>query len=90
MEQERGHGDENMTGWIVGIALGLVVVVIVVLLVGTLIATASQIRREAQEARGSLDQIRQSTAPLHGVDGVNASATGVLEGARTARSVLGG
>jgi hypothetical protein len=90
VEQERGHGDENMTGWIVGIALGLVVVVIVVLLVGTLIATASQIRREAREARGSIDQIRQSTAPLHGVDGVNASATGVLEGARTARSVLGG
>ncbi len=29
-----------MTGWIVGIALGLVVVVIVVVLVGTLITTA--------------------------------------------------
>jgi hypothetical protein len=88
--EERGHGDEDMTGWIVGIALGLLVVVIVVVLVATLITTASQIRNEAREARDSLERIRQSTAPLHGVDGVNASATGVLEGARAARSVLGG
>lgn len=79
-----------MTGWFVGIALGLVVVIIVVLLVATLITTASLIRNEAREARGSLERIRESTAPLHGVDGVNASAIGVLEGARAARAALGG
>ncbi|MBA3370903.1 MAG: hypothetical protein M3499_03685 [Actinomycetota bacterium] len=79
-----------MTGWIVGIALGLVVVVIVVVLVATLITTAFLIRNEAREARASLERVGESTNSLHGVDGVNASATGVLEAAKAARKVLGG
>jgi hypothetical protein len=83
-------GAESMIGWIVGISLGLVVVVIVVVLVATLIITASLIRTEAREARDSLRRIREATAPLHGVDGVNASATRFLDAARAARTALGG
>lgn len=79
-----------MTGWIVGLSLGLVVVVIVVVLVATLIGTASLIRKEAREAHASLQEIRGATAPLHAVDAVNVSATGVLEGAKAARTALGG
>ncbi len=79
-----------MIGWIVGIFFGLVVVVIVVLLVARLITTAKQIGNEARAARPSLERIREATAPLHGVDGVNDQATGLLEAARRARKALGG
>ena len=92
-EGERGHrgaGAENMIGWIVGLSVGLVVVLVVVVLVATLITTAFLIRNEARGARASLEQIREATAPLQGVDGVNASATGVLEATRAARAALGG
>jgi len=79
-----------LIGWIVGIFFGLVVVVIVVVLVVRLITTARQIGNEAHAARPSLERIREATAPLHGVDGVNEQATGLLDAARSARKALGG
>jgi len=79
-----------LIGWIVGIFVGLVVVLIVVLLVARLIITARQIGNEARAAHPSIERIREATAPLHGVDGVNAQATGLLEAARSARKALGG
>lgn len=79
---------EDTTGWIVGIALGVVVVLVVVILLVTLITAATRIHAEAQQAIDTLQKVRGSTAALHGVDQVNNSAVGILRGAEAARETL--
>lgn len=79
---------EDTTGWVVGIALGVVVVLVVVVLVVTLIAAASRIHAQAQQAIDTLQKVRGSTDPLHGVDQVNDAAVGILVGAQAAREML--
>jgi hypothetical protein len=79
---------EDTTGWVVGIALGVVVVLVVVVLLVTLITAASRIHAEAEQAIDTLQTIRGSTASLHGVDQLNNSAVGILQGAQAARETL--
>jgi len=79
---------EDTTAWVVGISLGVVVVLVVVVLVLTLIAAASRIHAQAQQAIETLQKVRGSTDPLHGVDAVNNAAVGILTGAQAARETL--
>lgn len=79
---------ESTVGWVVGIAIGVVVVAAVVALVLMLIVFASRIHTEAKEAITGLDRVRGATDPLWAVDQVNASAEGILNGARNARTAL--
>jgi len=79
---------QDTTGWIVGIALGVLVVLVVVVLVVTLIMAASRIHAEAKQATETLQKVRGTTQPLHGVDQVNNAAVGILKGARAARETL--
>lgn len=79
---------EDSTGWFIGIAFGVIVVLVVVVLVVTLITAASRIHGEAQQAIETLQKVRGTTQPLHGVDQLNSSASGILEGARAARKGL--
>lgn len=76
------------TGWVVGIAIGVVVVLVVAVLVITLITAASRIHAEAQQAIDTLKKVRGSTESLHGVDQVNNAAVGILRGAGAARETL--
>lgn len=82
---------ESTVGWILGISIGVVVVVVavVVVLVLMLIVFASRVHTEAQEAITGLHRVREATDPLWAVDQVNASAEGILRGARNARRALG-
>jgi ABC-type multidrug transport system fused ATPase/permease subunit len=74
----------------VGFALGVVVVLIVAVLVITLAVLAARIGSRARAAQAALEQVRQDTSSLQGVDKLNNSAVRVLEGARTARQTLTG
>lgn len=77
-------------GWVLGLSIGVVIVAVVAVLVLMLIVFASRIHSEAQEAITGLDRVRGATDPLWAVDQVNASAVGILNGARSARRALGG
>lgn len=78
---------ESTVGWILGISIGVVAVVVVLVLM--LIVFASRVHTEAQEAITGLHRVREATDPLWAVDQVNASAEGILRGARNARRALG-
>ncbi len=79
---------EDTAGWVVGIVIGVVVVLVVVVLVIILIMAASRIHAEARQAIDTLQKVRASTQPLHGVDQVNKGAIGILRGAEAARETL--
>ncbi len=87
---EHAPGEPHLFGWYLGLGIGFVVVAIVVVLVASILALATRINGQAQEAIQGLDEARVNSLPLWDVQKVNNSARSVLEAARTARGALGG
>jgi ABC-type multidrug transport system fused ATPase/permease subunit len=83
-------GEPNLTGWWVGLIIGLVVVVVVVLVVGVLLVLASRINAQARAATRELEGTRATTQPLVELSRTNATLQSILRGARAAREALGG
>ncbi len=78
----------SLTGWWVGIAIGVLVVAIVALVVVALTVLAERIARQARMAAAALDAAERNTQGLWDVGAVNREALAVLEGTVRARHAL--
>jgi hypothetical protein len=80
-----------MTGWVVGIVLGVVVIAVAAVIVITIVVLAQRIARQAEAAVGGLDVVRDQTSELDGgVDRINDSGVRILHAARALRKVAVG
>lgn len=79
-----------MTGWTVGLVIGLVVVVAVVALVTPIILLARRIAGQAQRVNAALMKAETNTAPLGALTTTIDHAETIVAGLARARSRLGG
>ncbi|MDQ3620260.1 MAG: hypothetical protein M3391_09060 [Actinomycetota bacterium] len=80
----------DLSGWWIGYAIGFVLVAVVVAVVLTIILTARKIADVADDATRALRLTQQRTEALWKIAATNEVAAGILVGAATARSALGG
>ena len=80
-----------MTGWVVGIVLGVVVIAVAAVIVITIVVLAQRIAKQAEAAVGGLEVVRDQTTELDGgVDRINDSGVRILHAARALRKVAVG
>ena len=80
-----------MTGWVVGIVLGVVVIAVAAVIVITIVVLAQRIAKQAEAAVGGLEVVRDQTSELDGgVDRINDSGVRILHAARALRKVAVG
>jgi uncharacterized membrane protein len=79
-----------MTGWTVGLILGIVVVLVAAAIVITVVRLAARIAEQASTAELAVEQIRNQTAELDGVGRINDSGVRILHSARALRKVAVG
>jgi hypothetical protein len=79
-----------MTGWVVGIVLGVVVILIAAVIVITVVQLARRIAGQASTAVGGVDKVREQTNALDGVARINDSGIRILHSARALRKVAVG
>ena len=79
-----------MTGWQVGIALGVVVILVAALIVITIVRLAARIAKQAETAVGAVEVLRNQTDSLAGIEQINDSGVRVLHSARALRKVAVG
>ena len=78
------------TGWVVGIALGVVVIAVAAVIVITIVALARRISVQAETAVQGVEVVRGQTAELDGVERINDSGVRILHAARALRKVAVG
>jgi uncharacterized membrane protein len=74
-----------LTGWQVGIALGVVVVLVAAAIVITIVQLASRIAKQAKTAEGAVAVVREQTDALDGIGRINDSGVRILHSARALR-----
>jgi hypothetical protein len=79
-----------MTGWQVGLALGIVVVLVAAAIVITIVRLASRIAAQAKTAEEAVEVVRQQTTELGGIARINDSGVRILHSARALRKVAVG
>ena len=79
-----------MTGWVVGIALGVVVVLVAAAIVITIVRLAARISKQAETAVGAVETVRAQTDALDGIGRINDSGVRILHSARALRKVAVG
>jgi hypothetical protein len=79
-----------MTGWQVGLALGIVVVLVAAAIVITIVRLASRIAAQAKTAEEAVEVVRQKTTELGGIARINDSGVRILHSARALRKVAVG
>jgi hypothetical protein len=79
-----------MTGWQIGIALGVVVIVVAAAIVITIVLLARRIAEQARIAEGAVGVVRQQTDGLAGIGRINDSGVRILHSARALRKVAVG
>jgi uncharacterized membrane protein len=79
-----------MTGWTVGLILGIVVVLVAAAIVITVVRLAARIAEQASTAERAVEQIRNQTAELGGIGRINDSGVRILHSARALRKVAVG
>jgi uncharacterized membrane protein len=79
-----------MTGWTVGLILGIVVVLVAAAIVITIVRLAARIADQASTAERAVEQIRSQTAELGGIARINDSGVRILYSARSLRKVAVG
>jgi hypothetical protein len=79
-----------MTGWIVGIVLGVVVIAVAAAIVITIVGLARRISAQAATAVGGVEQLKAQTDALAGVSRINDSGVRILRSARSVRKVAVG
>jgi hypothetical protein len=79
-----------MTGWQVGLALGIVVVLVAAAIVITIVRLASRIAAQARTAEQAVEVVRRQTAELGGIARINNSGVRILHSARALRKVAVG
>jgi uncharacterized protein YoxC len=78
------------TGWIVGIAMGVVAIAIAAVILIVIVSLAMRIGAQARTAEQAVETIRRQTDGLAGVARINDSGTRVLHAARALRKVAVG
>jgi hypothetical protein len=79
-----------MTGWHVGLALGIVVVAVVAAIVIVIVTLALRIAKQARTAVTGVDTVRAQTDQLDGIARINDSGVRILHAARALRKVAVG
>jgi hypothetical protein len=79
-----------MTGWQVGLALGIVVVLVAAAIVITIVRLASRIAAQATTAEQAVEVVRGQTTELGGIARINDSGVRILHSARALRKVAVG
>jgi hypothetical protein len=79
-----------MTGWNVGLVLGIVVVAVVAVIVIVIVALALRIARQARTAVDGVEAVRAQTDELGGIARINDSGVRILHSARALRKVAVG
>lgn len=82
--------DADLTGWNVGLIIGLVVVVAVVALVTPIIVLAYRIGKQAPRIDAALRQAEANTAPLGALTTTIEHAETIVAGLERGRHRLGG
>jgi hypothetical protein len=79
-----------VTGWQVGIALGVVVILVAAAIVITIVRLARRIAAQAAAAVEAVDVVRAQTDGLAGIARINDSGVRILHSARALRKVAVG
>jgi uncharacterized membrane protein len=79
-----------LTGWQVGIALGVVVILVAAVIVITIVRLAARIAKQADTAVGAVEVLRKQTDALAGIERINDSGVRILHSARALRKVAVG
>jgi uncharacterized membrane protein len=79
-----------MTGWVVGIVLGVVVIAVAAVIVITIVMLAMRIAKQAETAEHAVGAVRDQTSELGGVARINDSGVRILHAARALRKVAVG
>ena len=79
-----------MTGWTVGLILGVVVVLVAALIVITIVRLAARIADQARTAEKAVEQVGGLREAVAGIDGINDSGVRILHSARALRKVAVG
>jgi hypothetical protein len=79
-----------VTGWQVGIALGVVVILVAAAIVITIVLLARRIAAQAATAVQAVDVVRAQTDELGGIARINDSGVRILHAARALRKVAVG
>ena len=82
--------DADLTGWHVGLVIGLVVVVAVVALVTPIIVLAQQIGKQAPRIDAALREAEANTKPLAALSTTIEHAETIVAGLERGRHRLGG
>jgi hypothetical protein len=79
-----------MSGWTVGLILGIVVVAVAALIVITIVRLAARIAGQAKTAEAAVEVVRKQTEQLDGISRINDSGVRILHSARALRKVAVG
>lgn len=79
-----------MTGWLVGLVLGVIVIAVAAAILITIVALAMRIAKQAKTAEDAVEVVRAQTAELGGVARINDSGVRILHAARALRKVAVG
>jgi Co/Zn/Cd efflux system component len=79
-----------MTGWTVGLILGIVVVLVAAAIVIAIVRLAAGIAKQAATAETAVEQVRRQTEELGGIARINDSGVRILHAARSLRKVAVG
>ena len=78
------------TGWVVGIAIGVVVIAVAAAIVIAIVALAMRFAYQAASAEQAVDVVRRQTADLGGIARINDSGVRILHAARALRKTAVG
>ena len=78
------------TGWVIGLALGVVVTLVAAAIVITIVVLANRIAKQARTAVQGVEKVREQTAELGGIGRINDSGVRILHSARALRKVAVG
>jgi hypothetical protein len=79
-----------VTGWIVGIVLGVVVIAVAAAIVIMIVTLARKIAGQAQAAVKGVEVLQRQTDELAGISRINDSGVRILHSARALRKVAVG
>jgi uncharacterized membrane protein len=79
-----------MSGWTIGLILGIVVVLVAAAIVITIVRLASRIAAQAKTAEEAVEVVRRQTEQLAGISRINDSGVRILHAARSLRKVAVG
>jgi len=79
-----------MTGWVVGLVLGVVVIAVAAAILIVIVALAMRIAKQAKTAEAAVEVVRRQTNELAGIPRINDSGVRILHAARALRKVAVG